>query len=178
MALSIRHQDAPASFRLPPVGPGLTIAGCLLVVLGLWQPFYRLRFPRGVVDGLTATFGGADPASQYMGAAVTRMADTVNRAGGVGVDAWQIFSAVDIALLSCAVIAAVLMLVRTLGLLEPEYAWALPAAGVVGAGLVVFRMLVHPDRGMGMLSLDRGAWMLLFGCVLIAVGGWRSQSPA
>lgn len=175
MALSIRHQDAPSSVRLPPIGPGLTLAGSLLVLFGLWQPFYRFTFPAGLVDDVTARLG-TDQTSAFIGAAMKEMATRVNRNGGVGVPAWDAFTTVDIALLVCVIAAAALLLLRTLGLLEPEHAWALPGAGVVGAGLVVFRILVHPDSGTGALSLDRGAWMLLFGCVLIVIGGWRSQT--
>ena len=95
----------------------------------------------------------------------------------VQLTAWQVFSALDIALAALAALAAGIALLDLTGRLE-RVGTMVFSAGAGALAITVFR-LVSPPHGPGALEPEHGAGLALISALVIVGGGWLiARSPA
>jgi hypothetical protein len=152
----------------------MVLVGCAMVAAGLYQPFYRLELPPGFVQQLQSGLAsaGSDPLSTVMGQLLGQVAAQLDAQGGMSVDAWTAFERIDIAIALGAGLAVALVVLGALGHVSGSL---LRAVWVIGLGIVAltgYRIAAQPGAVAEWLSIGRGAWILLAGGIVVAVGGW------
>lgn len=177
MTLSIRHTEPVQATRGIPWGPFTVLTGALLALAGLWAPWYRLDLPDGFFGGVASQVVPADGSA---GSAFFQMfasqIDTLEREGRLQVDAWDVFRYIDTGIAVLAVLAIVALVLTHTGHIERFPSDAVSLAGIVAAGLVIFR-IANPPGATGLLHVMLGAWVCLAGAVLIVAGSRLAFRP-
>jgi hypothetical protein len=175
--LSVRHEEPLTSARGVGWAPFAVLTGALLCLAGLWAPWYRIDLPDGFFGGVASQVVPADgsPGSAFFQMFANQI-DTLEQQGRLQADAWEVFRYVDtgIALMAVAAIAALVF--SYTGHLERFPSDAVSLAGIVAAGLVIFR-IANPPGPAGILEVMAGAWVCLAGAVFIVVGARLAFRP-
>lgn len=168
-----------------PLGLLIAALGAAVLAVSVFAPWY----------GLSITASGAVAARQELSYVAEQYGNAAfqTRANGIEaqfdaltgrqlatVSAHQTMKHVSTILLVLAGIALLASLLRLADLRGLLYATGgqIALAGVIAAGIVIFRLYWHPDRAVGFISLSPiwGIWLALVSSAVVVAGGMVAGS--
>lgn len=144
--------------------------GSLCLIASTWMTWYAFTFPQSVLDEVDSFAGQLGP---LLGGLARQGASALRAAGPIGLNAHQVFHAIDVELVLLGVLALVVVLsslTRARPLLAGGDAGAVALLGSIACALVLYRMLKPPGPA-GLLSLRAGAWIALASAATVLAGG-------
>ncbi len=175
MTLSIRHEQGIESPRTLGWGPFAVLTGALLMLAGLWAPWYRINLPDGFFGGLAGMVAPAD-GSGGMFQAFAAGIDDLERQGRLQTDAWGVLTYVDIGIAACAAVAVAALVLTFMEHLDRFPTDLVSVTALAAGGLVVLRV-ANPPGPTGILEILWGPWMCLAGAALVLVGSRMAFRP-
>jgi hypothetical protein len=151
--------------RSGPPGQALAVAGGAGLALSLWMPWYTVDVPQSALNAvarMSHSFGA-------LGGLIRSGTALLSQLGPFHITSWEAFKTVPAVLLVVAIIGgglALMALTERIG----DSSQLTMLAGVVGAVLVLYRIVVPPGQG-SFVHPDWGIYLALISAVDMLAGG-------
>jgi hypothetical protein len=158
------------SERRPNTSP-LALLGASTLIASLFAPWYSLRFPPGLINGITDQLA---PQLGAFGGLLRQSAQLLNSSGPIDLTAFDVLKQMHTVLLVLGVIALLLTILAYTGR-AGNVGSMIAVAGAIATGLVVYRILKPPGPGglpFDLLHVRWGAYVGLAAGLLTTAGGY------